>query len=224
MHRAPHDWLLPFAIAATTLLAAHVAWALATFEGYVDPCVPYLDGCASVSRVARHGTANAVFKVLMIPCALLQILHWQRERGWLTRASGDTRVGSTLAWLGAIAGIALVVYLVALGSEGMLYRFMRRYGITFYFAATFVAQLVFLRALLQRVAPPVFASSARGMTRVCVAMLLLGLGSVATSGLVADPDTKDRLENVLEWWFGFLLALWFLLEARVARLASGRSG
>jgi hypothetical protein len=216
------SWWLPVAIALIPVVAVHAAWALATREGFVEPCIPYLDGCASISRVARHGTANLVFKLLMAPCALLQLVLWQRSRRWIAALARDPRCGATLAWLGVVAGVALVVYVLALGSEGMLYRFMRRYGITFYFAATYVAQLVFLRALLQRIGDRIAGSApvARGMTATCVAMLAVGLASVAVSGWIELPDTKDRLENLLEWHLGVLLTGWFLLHALLWRRAA----
>ena len=207
--------------AAIPVVAVHVAWYLSTRHGYVEPCIPYLDGCASISRVARHGPGNLVFKALMIPCALLQGWHWLLVRGLVARATNDRRLGASLVWLGAIAALALVVYTFALGSEGALYRFMRRYGITFYFAATFIAQLVFLRALAQRLAPAAseLRPHVRWLSAVCVAMLALGLASVAVSGTVTDPDLKDRLENLLEWHLGVLLTAWFVLEARTMRRA-----
>ena len=218
MRDATPSWLLPLAIAAIPLVAVHLAWLLSTLEGHVPPCIPYLDGCASISRVARHGSANGLFKLLMVPCALLQVALWWRARDWLGSVSVGPRAGASLALLGAIAGVALCTYVVALGSEGALYRFMRRYGITFYFAATYVAQLVFLRALSQRVLPQVRAMMPlRGMAAVCVAMLGLGLASVAVSATVTEPDAKDRLENLLEWYLGLLLTAWFLLHAAAWR-------
>ena len=229
MHRSPvigarefaRASALPLVIAAMPVVAVHAAWALATLEGYVEPCFPYLDGCASISRVARHGSANVLFKLVMVPCALLQLVLWLRTRRWLAVLAGDPRCGATLAALGLVAAVALCIYTLALGSEGALYRFMRRYGISFYFAATYVAQLVFLRALLQRVGDRVARSApvARGMTAVCIAMLAVGLASVGVSGLVEHPDTKDRLENLLEWHLGLLLTAWFLLHALLWRRA-----
>jgi len=44
-------------------------------------------------------------------------------------------------------------------------------------------------------------------------MLALGLANVATGALVDDGRLKDRIENVLEWHLGWLLAAWYLLHA-----------
>src|SRR5688572_25557643 len=219
---APHPWWLPFLCAAIPVVAVHAAWVLSTLHGYVDPCIPYLDGCASISRVARHGHGNTLFKALMIPCAVLQGWHWMQAGRWLERNDAGTRAATSLAWLGAIACVALVVYASALGTEGVLYRFMRRYGITFYFAASYVAQLVFLRVLAQRVAPQLdaYRPYVRWMSAVCVGMLALGLGSVAVSAAVEHPDIKDRLENLLEWHLGLLLTAWFALHAALLRVRS----
>ena len=62
------------------------------------------------------------------------------------------------------------------------------------------------------------------MLFVCFAMLGLGLGSVAVSGTVVDPETKDRLENLLEWHLGLLLTGGFVLHALLLRRASHWQG
>src|SRR5688572_31529692 len=99
----PHAWWLPFLCAAIPVVAVHAAWALSTLHGHVDPCIPYLDGCASISRVARHGHGNTLFKLLMIPCAVLQGWHWACASRWSAWRDPDGRAASSLAWLGAIA-------------------------------------------------------------------------------------------------------------------------
>ena len=65
-------WPLPLAIAALFTVAAHVALWLSIRDGYVEACVPVLEGCASISRAARHGLGNHVFRLMVLPCAMLQ--------------------------------------------------------------------------------------------------------------------------------------------------------
>ena len=55
------------------------------------------------------------------------------------------------------------------------------------------------------------------MAAVCAGMLLLGLGNVAASVLVADPALKDQVDNALEWQLGVLLVAWFALQAALWR-------
>lgn len=196
-------WPLPLFCALLPVLAVHGAWWLSVRDGHVPPAIPYLDGSYSISRVARHGWGNDLFKLLMLPCATLQALAWLLLRQWL-RGLGAARGGS-LPFLGLLAAVFLSLYALYLGSEGEVYRALRRYGVTVYFAATYLALLVALRAL------PAEADRLRRHWQViALGMLALGLCSVTATGLVADPGLKDRIENLLEWQLGLWLTAMFL--------------
>lgn len=202
-------WPLALACAILPVLAVHLAWWLSIVDGHIPFCVPYLEGCTSISRAARHGLGNHVFRAIMLPTAMLQILLWLSVRQWLAARHPKARAGSSLPVLGLVAGVFLILYGTFLGTEGDIYRLLRRYGVVMYFAATFVAQLVLQRALRELPAHP----SRRGMLGVCVGMLALGFISTAVTAVVVDPGLKDRWENVLEWNLGVLLTLWFALLA-----------
>ena len=204
-------WWLPLACALLPVAAAHLALALSVRDGLVPDCVPYWDGCASISRAGRHGLAAIVFKLLMLPCAVLQALHWVAARHWLALSHPDPAAGRWLLPLGLVAGVALAVYVAFLGSDGEIYRWMRRYGTIGYFAATYLAQLLYLRGLAQLPQRP--HGVYRAMAVVCAAMLALGLASTGISAVAISGDDKDRLENLVEWHIGLLLTAWFLVQA-----------
>jgi len=200
----PH-WALPAACAALSFVAAHAALVISAQAGLVPACIPYVDGCTSISRAARHGVGSFVFKALMIPCAALMVANWIAASTW------PREPARPLVPLGLVAGSALAVYVVFLGTEGDVYRFLRRYGVTIYFAATYLAQLVFLRAAFARGTPR--APPLHAMLAISVALLALGVASTAVTGLADDPLTKDRWENRLEWILGLLVTLWFACQA-----------
>lgn len=206
-------WPLPAAIATVLVVATHLAWWLSVRDGHVPACVPYLEGCTSISRAARHGLGNHVFRLLVLPCALLVAAHWWMSWRWL-RLHG-ARGGALLPVLGTLAAIALAVYATFLGSDGEAYRFLRRYGVVVFFGCGYLAQLLFLRRARQLRA--VGPGRGTAMAAVCAGMLLLGLGNVAASALVVDPVLKDRIENALEWQLGVLLVAWFALQAALWR-------
>ena len=205
-------WPLPLAIAALLVVAVHLAWWLSLRAGHVPACIPYIEGCTSISRAARHGLGNHVFRLLVLPCAALLALHWWTSVRWLA-LRGAPRSGGWLLALGIAAAVALAVYATFLGTEGAGYRFMRRYGVVVYFGASYLAQLLFLRMGRGVGEPPTGLRAA--MLATCALMLLPGLGNVAASALVADPLLKDRVENALEWQLGVLLVAWYLLQARL---------
>ncbi|WP_372013209.1 hypothetical protein [Pseudoxanthomonas sp. 10H] len=203
-------WILPLAIALVMLVAAHLAWWLSLRAGYIEPCNPYWDGCTSISRAARHGLGNHLFRLLMLPCAVLVAAHWWLASRWVASAGPRSRL---LAGLGLASAAALGVYATFLGTEGAAYGFLRRYGITVFFGCGFLAQLVFLRRWLRDGRCGASRRQWRAMVAVCAAMLLLGAGNVAGDALLHDRVRQDRLENALEWQLGLLLAGWYLLQA-----------
>ncbi|HET6397276.1 MAG TPA: hypothetical protein VFF91_10595 [Pseudoxanthomonas sp.] len=204
-------WMLPLAIAATMLVSAHLAWALSVQAGHIEACNPYWDGCTSISRAARHGLGNHLFRLLMLPCALLLALHWWLAGEWLRQ--GDAR-GADGAWLlafGIAAAQALAVYVAFLGTDGPAYAFLRRYGVTVYFGCGYLAQLWFLRIARRR--GRLRRPMRMAMAGVCLAMLGIGVFKLLADLTLDDPARMDRLENALEWQLGLLLAGWYLLQA-----------
>jgi hypothetical protein len=208
-------WLLPLAVAALPFVVTHVALLLSIDAGHVAACVPYLSGCTSISRAARHGLANDLFQFVMLPVAALHALNWYLARRWFASVHDVPRAAASLVPLGVVAAVALAVYAYALGTDGDFYRWMRRFGITFYFACSYLAQLVFVHRLGQIERPA--GIEQRGMFAIGMVLLGMGLASVATSASVRDDDLKNAIENVLEWNLALLMTCWFLLQARLWR-------
>lgn len=203
-------WVLPLACAVIPAVAVHVAWWLSVRDGHIPSCIPYFEGCVSISRAARHGSGNTVFKLLMVPCAALQTMLWWSSARWIRGAHREPRAGRSLYALGLVAGFALAVYASFLGTDGAIYGWMRRFGITFYFGASFLAILVFLHRLRELGTQRGVAGA---MLAVCALMLALGIASTAVTALAGDPVLRNQLENAMEWNLGILLTAWFLLHA-----------
>lgn len=213
-------WPLAALCGLLPLVAAHTGWLVSTVQGLIPACNPYIDGCTSISRASRHGLANQLFRMLMLPAATLQGLCWVVVACWSRRYA--SRTGST-AWLGVVAAIALIAYATFLGTDGSTYEILRRYGIYFYFGCSYLALLASLRVLARH-------RQQRGTYRPLMVIagvcLAVGLASLAVSYFVNDEATRDRFENMLEWhvalWltatFGVLASVW-KREAVTVRLS-----
>jgi hypothetical protein len=215
--------LWPLALAAGLLpaAAALIALALAVHEGLAPACNPFVDGCVSISRAARHGLANHVFRALVLPAAVLQALAWLLQAQALTLAARSAMRGSAiaLALLGVAAGVALVLYGSFLGTEGVTYRWLRRYGTVVYFGGTCLAMLVLGRALQRLHALGALHLPRRHERALLIlfgAIVLLGLGNTL-AGLWADAALQDRIENATEWWGSLGLTLAFMTLADLWR-------
>lgn len=194
------------------VVAMAIAWPLSRAGGFIPDCMPFVDGCASVSRAARHGAANVAFKAIMLPCAALQALHWGLAARWVESRGGGEAPG--IRRLGLLAGVALAVYATFLGSEGWAYGWMRRYGINFYFAGSFLAMVLFLRHLREAGRHRDFGRALMGL---CWLMLGLGLASALLPAFGLHEDAIDRIQNAMEWQLGALFTLWFLVHAALYR-------
>ncbi len=211
-HPAFPLWPLPLSIALLFLGAVHLAWWLSLHYGYIPPCNPYWDGCTSISRAARHGISNHLFRLVVLPTALLHLLNWWLAARWL-RDPGRPRDVEALALLGlgAVSAAALALYATFLGTQGEAYELLRRYGVTLYFGCGYLAQLLFLRLALRR--KRLTRALGLWMQWICVLMLMLGVFNTVATELIDDPAFHDRLENALEWQLGLLLVTWFAMQA-----------
>ena len=189
------------------LLTIHLCWLVSSLEGYIDWCVPYTGPCTSISRAGRYGTAWWLFKLLMIPASVLMIHYWWACRRWLHACTGKWR--DSLLWLGAGAGVALLVYTLALGAGPGLYTVLRRAGVILFFAFSFLALLRVAVALREQ---PRWRLSGQRLLYYSLMLLGIGIGSVLHD--VIDPVGHEQWEDVYEWWLALLLlsqAVWVLL-------------
>lgn len=208
-------WCLPMAAALLPLLATAIAYLLSIRLGLVPSCNPFFEGCVSISRAARHDLPNILFRALMLPAAVLQTLCWLLCPAWLRSLHAQpTRWHHVLPWLGGIAGICLVLYGTFLGTEGEGYRFMRRYGVVFYFGFTCIGMLI-VSGEMQRLARA--GQRHRGVSNsllaLCVALPMLGLVHVLVPLVVPGELAKDALENITEWWGGAIFTVFFFVLA-----------
>lgn len=210
-------WPLPLTVALLFVGAIHVAWWLSMQAGSVPACNPYWEGCTSISRAARHGMANHLFRFTMLPTALLHLINWWLASRWLRGHGRPDPQAALMFALGAVSAAALALYATFLGSQGETYQLLRRYGITLYFGCGFLAQLLLMRlARRESKLPPRLGML---MVLVCAGMLALGVANVVAGALLDEESARDRVENALEWQLGLLLVGWFVLQARLWKRA-----
>ncbi|GAA5080926.1 hypothetical protein [Lysobacter panacisoli] len=201
-------WPLPLLAAAMPFVVGHLAWWLSLRDGLIPSCNLYWDGCVSISRAARYGVGNHLFRMVMLPCATVQALCWLAATLWLRRETGAAM--RVLPWLGLAAAVFLAMYATFLGTEGRAYEAMRRYGINLYFGLTYLALLSVLRVLSR---PPVRDRAYVPLLVVALGFMALGLASVALRYALDDPALLDRWENLLEWHLGLWLTAMFAVLA-----------
>jgi hypothetical protein len=207
-------WPLPLVAGLAPALAALTALWLSFALDIIPACNPLLDGCVSISRAARHDLPNHVFRAVVLPSAVLQALTWVLCASWLREAGSDARATlRVLPWLGVGVGLGLVIYGTFLGTDGQVYRWLRRYGVIFYFGISYLNMLLVSRALWRLARAGALRPPARldlWLIVLCAVTLAVALAEVFAPPLINDEDLKDRLENLLEWYVALALTLFFV--------------
>lgn len=212
-------WPLALLAGLMPLVAALAAWALSTAQELIPPCNPFIDGCVSVSRAARHGLANHLFRALMLPAAALQGLAWLIAARWLATLLPPYRLLAWLAPLGIVSAVALVFYGAFLGTEGAIYRWLRQYGTVVYFGGTCICLLIAGGAVQRavRAGALVLARWAEhAMVALAVTLVTLGIVNALVAALVGG-ELKSRMENVTEWWGALIFVLGFFALSLIWR-------
>jgi hypothetical protein len=198
------------------LAATVFAYALSMRLGIIEGCNPFLDGCTSISRAARHGLPNHLFRALVLPAAVFQAICWMMCGAWLRSiGAAPSRMLGALPVLGVAAAVFLVLYGTFLGAEGAAYRWMRRYGVVVYFGGTCLSMLIVSDALCRLA--PTRSLVANALVAFSVGLPLLGLANAFAPVFGLDEAAVAALQNSTEWWGGLLFTLFFFALARLWR-------
>ncbi len=194
--------LLALACGLLPLFAVHLSYLISASAGYVPWCVPYWEGCTSISKAARQGLANQLFKGLVLPSAAFILVFWVAAANYLHAVSAQhVRRIFLLRAIGIIGALFLMLYATFLGVEGEVYQWMRRYGVTIYFSFTVLAQM-----LMASVLPAGWLRNSLGA--LCALMLIAGIASLPLQYFLQD---RKATLNAIEWLYALLMTSGFAL-------------
>ena len=123
-------------------LTVNLCYVISSSQGHVPACVPYFEGCTSISSAGRHGISYSLFKLGMASSAVLLVMFWRGMSAHIL--SGTGRGAAVVAAVGMGGAVFLVLYAAFLGSEGHIYFLLRRFGSILYFGLTMLTQLMAL--------------------------------------------------------------------------------
>jgi len=192
---------LPLLTGLLPLLGINLAYWIGADAGVLPSCIPYLDGCTSISAAGRYPPGDRLFRAVMLPQAVLLGVTWYLAMAWLRSLAPHSKAPRAVLAFGLLGAAALIIYVSYLGSKEPLYEFMRRFGIYIYFLATGLAQLILTLALER-------SRWRQAMLWVVITPWILGLANFAQKALRADPDMA---ENAIEWIVSVLMQVWFML-------------
>lgn len=203
---------LALIIVILPLCTTNAVYLLSAYEGFIPWCMPYIDGCTTISQAARSGNSIFIYRATMIAYAVLLIWFWIYASHWLTLLYGKTtKTASIILWLGIIGAIFLMVYIDFLGTTGEVNRFMRRYGIMIFFTFTPLAQLLMLKQHYEVSSSTQKRNIKPGPLHFQLVVLLLML-MIALASTILDASGNKTYENqnIVEWNFSLLLNMYFI--------------
>lgn len=203
---------LALIITILPLLVSNAVYLLSAYEQSIPWCVPYIEGCTTISEAARSGNSIFLFRPMMIAYAVLLIWFWIVTQHWLHQLYGyTTKTARCITWLGIIGALFLIVYVDFLGTSGEVNRFMRRHGILIFFTFTPLAQLLLLKQhynILQSIPEKIIQPKILRY-QLIVLLLMLGIGMISIMLDATQLKTYES-ENIVEWNFSLLLNMYFL--------------
>ena len=176
------------------VLTVVISYFFSSLGGYVDWCLPLLDGCTSISKVGRYGVSFYLYKIFIIPSVILMIIFWYQAHKYFHKSN-------LLLFIGVTSCIFLIIYLFALGFEGKFYRFMREIGIFVFFILSPVSQTLLVFSI----------SNNKIKSKFSLKTLLFVYLLFVVGYLIILPFDNSNYENIIEWNFALLIFLFFPL-------------
>ena len=174
------------------IITIDISYIISSFFGYVDWCLPIIDGCTSISKVGRYGISFYLYKILVIPSVILMMYFW-------LKVYLDIYKNVFLLLLSLVACIFLIIYLIALGFDGSIYRFMREVGIFVFFVFMPLCQIWLT----------ISTPSDTIKTKFFLYLLILLFIGFCFVYFYILPLDNDNYENIIEWNFAFCIFLFF---------------
>jgi len=206
--------LLPLLAGIVPLVAvAGAFWIGVANDVLPSSCIPFLDGCVSISATGRKPPGSFLFRAVMMPQAILLIVVWYFSVLWLRSLDAALRRSTVVAIIvsGIVGAIATIIYVTFLGTKEPIYEFMRRIGIYFGFLGAGVAQII-IAVTLNRIANALrhiqLKQLARVMSTMWLSVILLGVLNVVLKSVLED---SDQWENRIEWIVFIVMQCYFVV-------------
>lgn len=192
---------LPLVTGLVPLIGINLAYWIGVNADVLPSCIPYFDGCTSISATGRYPPGDRLFRAIMLPQAVLLAVTWSFAVLWLRSLSPHSKAAVPTLIFGLIGAAALILYVSYLGTKEPFYELMRRFGIYLYFLGTAVAQMILTLGLAR-------SRLRQYMLWIVAVPWLLGLANFAQKTLRENPD---RMENIIEWIVSVFMQIWFVL-------------
>jgi len=203
---------LPLVAGLLPLAAVLGAFLIGVAYEAIPACVPFIDGCVSISATGRRPPGSFLFRAVMLPQTVLLVGVWYFSVLWLRTLDSELRKSTAMTILlsGIVGAVATIIYVTFLGTKEPIYEFMRHTGIYFGFLGAGVAQIVLAVALTR------IAKTRQNVRLTKVVRIMSGLWIAALSVGLLNPvlklflDDANQSENRIEWIAFIVMQCYFV--------------
>jgi len=197
--------------AALPLLTINVCYLFAIGLDHLPACFPYISGCTSVSSAGRLAPESLIFKMGMLPFAVIIVFFWRRCSTFLAVVGRSRSRFIALRLLGVIAALSLTLYVVALGLRGDEYRLLRRIGIDGFALSNLMSQVMFVFAY-RHMRLGETEKLWRWLVVLCLALPALGIAAEVAKWAGAPRHVAN---NIVAWNAYVVLCAYFAVMSRL---------
>ena len=196
--------LIAFVLPILTVL---ISYYLSIKFGYVQFCIPNIDGCTSISQVGRYPPINYFFKTFMFISIFIIFIYWKSNYTLLSYNNSLLLYKITFL-LGIFSVIFFALYITFLG-EGDYYRFFRRIGIFIYIFFTVISEL--LLSISYKKNSYLFKNDKIINFKFYFNLVLSTFGLILLPLVIYKIIDYPNFKNIVSWNYFILIQINFLI-------------
>ncbi len=202
--------LVIFFVSTLTVILSYL---FSLYFNHVPQCIPFIDGCTSISRTGRYYPVNYFFKIFLFFTGFLILIYWTKNFYSLKNKNNETIINyATL--LGFISIFFLFLYLIFLG-ENNYYRFFRKVGIFIYLIFSILSELLLSFIYYSMKNNTVLFNIIFIRVKFILSILLTFLGIGLLPFMLMKIENVSEIRNIISWNFFFLIQLNILFTSLI---------
>ena len=198
--------LICFILPISTVIISYIA---SVQFNLVESCIPFFEGCTSISRAGRNFPVKIFFKPMMYLYAIFLFLYWYRFLEKLKNFEVKEKKFYLFAFFSVVF---LILYITFLG-EGKIYNFFRRVGIYIYIFLIVISQFLISKKLYlirEKINKNFIIKFIK--INYFLTLLLVLSGLILLPLLLIKIDNFPQIKNIISWNYFTLIQLYFLFS------------
>ena len=198
--------LICFILPISTVIISYIA---SVQLNLVESCMPFFEGCTSISRAGRNFPVIIFFKPMMYLYAIFLFLYWYKFLEKLKNFEVKEKKFYLFAFFSVIF---LILYITFLG-EGKIYNFFRRVGIYIYIFLIVISQFLISKKLYlirEKINKNFIIKFIK--INYFLTLLLVLSGIILLPFLLIKIDNFPQIKNIISWNYFTLIQLYFLFS------------